>query len=98
MAESRILDDRSLDILFRSARTFNGWKDQDISDVLIHAVYDLMKWAPTSANSFPARFAFVRSPAAKARLKPHLDAGNVDKTMAAPVTAIIAYDLKFYDL
>ena len=98
MTESKILDDRSLDILFRGGRTFNGWKEQDVTDVLVRALYDLMKWGPTSANSFPARFVFVKSPAAKARLKPHLDAGNIDKTMAAPVTAIVAYDLKFYDL
>ncbi len=97
MTENRILDDRSFDILFREARTYNGWDGQDVTNTLIQAVYDLMKWGATSANCCPARFAFVKSPEAKARLKPHLDAGNVDKTMAAPVTAIIAYDLKFYD-
>jgi 3-hydroxypropanoate dehydrogenase len=97
MAESKILDDRSFDILFREARTFNGWKEQDVTNIMIQAIYDLMKWGPTSANSCPARFAFVKSPEAKARLKPYLDEGNVSKTMAAPVTAIIAYDLKFYD-
>src|SRR5688500_6933575 len=98
MTESKILDDRSLDILFRGARTFNGWKEQDVTDVLDRALYDLMKWGATSANSFPARFVFVKSPAAKARLTPHLDAGNIDKTMAASVTAIVAYDPQFYHL
>ena len=95
--DSKIIDDRGLDILFRTARTYNGWKDRDVSDVLIQAVYDLMKWGPTSANCCPARFLFVKSKEGKERLKPHLMPGNVDKTMAAPVTAIIAYDLKFYE-
>lgn len=97
MTASKILDDRSFDILFREARTYNKWTGDEVSDVLIKAVYDLMKFGPTSANSCPARFVFVKSPEAKARLKPHLDGGNVKKTMAAPLTAIIAYDLKFYD-
>lgn len=95
--DSRILDDRSLDILFRSARTHNRWLDRPVSDVLIQAIYDLMKWGATSANCSPARFLFLKTPEAKGRLKPYLDAGNIDKTMQAPVTAVIAYDLKFYD-
>jgi 3-hydroxypropanoate dehydrogenase len=97
MTTQKILDDHSLDILFREARTQNGWKEQDVADVLLRAIYDLMKWGPTSANSSPARFLFIKSKAAKERLKQHLDAGNVTKTMAAPVTAIIAHDMKFYD-
>ncbi|MBI2235204.1 MAG: malonic semialdehyde reductase [Micavibrio aeruginosavorus] len=97
MTENNILDDRSLDTLFRAARTYNGWLDKDVSDVLLQAVYDLAKWGPTSANSCPARFVFVKSKAAKERLRPHLGAGNVDKTMAAPVTVIVGYDMKFYD-
>lgn len=97
MTDSKILDDRSFDILFREARTYNNFTGVEVSDVLIKAVYDLMKFGPTSANCCPARFVFVKSPEAKARLKPHLDAGNAEKTMAAPLTAIIAYDLKFYD-
>lgn len=97
MTENSILDDHSLDILFRAARTYNGWQDKDVSDVLLQAVYDLAKWGPTSANSCPARFVFVKSKAAKERLRPHLGAGNVDKTMAAPVTVIVGYDMKFYD-
>lgn len=97
MTDSKILDDRSFDILFREARTYNSFTGAEVSDVLIKAVYDLMKFGPTSANCCPARFVFVKSPEAKARLKPHLDAGNTEKTMAAPLTAIIAYDMKFYD-
>lgn len=97
MSDTKILDDRGFDILFREARTHNRWQNREVSDVLIRAMYDLMKFGPTSANMCPARFAFVKSQAAKDRLKPHLDAGNVEKTMAAPVTVIIANDLKFYD-
>ncbi len=94
---SNILNDQSLDAIFRTARTYNGWQDRDVSDVLIQAVYDLMKWGPTSANSCPARFLFVRTKEAKERLKPFMDEGNRDKTMKAPFTAIIANDLKFYE-
>ncbi len=91
------LDDRSLDIIFRSARTHNEWLDKPVSDTLIRQIYDLMKWAPTSANSSPARFVFVRSPAAKERLLPALAPGNLEKTRAAPVTAIIAHDSEFHE-
>ncbi len=97
MPENRILDDRSMDILFRAARTHNAWTPEPVSDVLLQAVYDLMKWGPTSANCCPARFAFLKSKESKERLRPYLDKGNIDKTLAAPVTAIIACDLKFYD-
>jgi nitroreductase len=97
VTNSKILDDRSLDVLFRDARSHNTWQGHDVADVLIRAVYDLMKFGPTAANSCPARFVFVKSPEAKARLKPHLDQGNVNKVMTAPVTVIIGYDLKFYD-
>ena len=96
-AHGKILDDQALDTIFREARTFSKWQTADVSDVLIKAVYDLMKFGPTEANSCPARFVFVKTPEAKARLKPHLDAGNVEKTMDAPVTVIIAYDIKFFD-
>ncbi|WP_435641469.1 malonic semialdehyde reductase [Micavibrio aeruginosavorus] len=96
-ADSRILDDRALDILFRDARSYNGWTDEPVSDVLLHALFDLLKMGPTSANSSPARFVFVKTPEAKERLKPCLDAGNVNKTMSAPVTVLIAHDRKFYD-
>lgn len=98
MASNNILDDQALDILFREARTHRKWQNKEVSDVLIKAVYDLMKLGATEANTCPARFVFVKTPEAKMRLKPHLDAGNVDKTMTAPLTAIIAYDIKFYEL
>ena len=95
--ENKIIDDRGLDILFREARTVNGWNPGTVSDVLIQAVYDLMKWGPTSSNCCPGRFLFVKSKEAKEKLRPHLSAGNVEKTMAAPVTVIIANDLEFYE-
>lgn len=91
------LDDRSLDILFRDAHTHRHWLDKPVGDVLLHQIYDLMKWAPTSANCCPARFVFVRSAAAKQRLLPAMAPGNVEQTRTAPVTAIIAYDLEFYE-
>ena len=83
------LDDAALDILFRKARTQNGWLPTPVSDAELQAIYDLMKWGPTSANCCPARLVFLRTPEAKARLLPALSPGNVDKTKAAPVTAII---------
>ena len=91
------LDDRSLDIIFREARTHNVWLDKPVSDTLLHQIYDLMKWAPTSANSCPARFVFVRSEQAKQRLLPAMSPGNREKTRSAPVTVIIAYDTEFYE-
>jgi len=87
----------ALDILFRKARTHNAWLPQPVSDDLLRQIYDLMKWGPTSANSSPARIVYLRTPEAKERLKPALSPLNVDKTMQAPVTAILAYDLKFYE-
>jgi 3-hydroxypropanoate dehydrogenase len=90
------LTDEALDTIFRKARTHTAWTDQPVTEETLYQVYDLMKWGPTSANSSPARFFFIRSKEAKQRLKPVLSPGNVDKTMAAPVTVIVAYDLKFY--
>lgn len=90
------LPDDALDQLFRTARTHRAWSGQPVSDATLRAVYDLMKFGPTSSNSSPGRIVFVRSAAAKEKLRPALDAGNVDKTMAAPATAIVAYDLQFY--
>jgi len=87
----------SLDILFRKARTHRAWLPKPVSDDLLRELYDLMKWGPTSANCCPVRILFLRTPEAKQRLKPTLSPGNVDQTMKAPVTAVIAYDLKFYD-
>jgi 3-hydroxypropanoate dehydrogenase len=92
------LPSNALDQLFRTARTQNKWLDTPVSDETIHALYDLLKWGPTSANASPARFLFLRSPEAKAKLKEALSPGNVEKTMTAPVTVIVAHDPKFYDL
>lgn len=91
------LDDRALDRLFREARTHNKWTDRPVPDAKLRELYDLLKWGPTSANASPARFVFVRTPEGKAKLKPALSAGNVEKTMTAPVTVIVAHDLHFYD-
>lgn len=90
------LNEAGLDLLFREARSHNGWLDQPVSDDTLKALFDLMKMAPTSANCSPARILFLRSVEAKERLKPHLMAGNVDKTMSAPVVAIIGHDLDFW--
>jgi 3-hydroxypropanoate dehydrogenase len=90
------LEDAALDQLFRAARTQNAWHDKPVAEATLRQLYDLMKWGPTSANSGPARFVFVRSKEAKARLLPTLAPGNIDKTMSAPVTVIVAYDLLFH--
>lgn len=92
-----ILSDSALDTLFRAARTHRAWADREVSDVLLQAVYDLAKMAPTSANCQPMRVLFVTSPEAKERLRPALDKGNVAQTMAAPATAIVAHDMAFYE-
>jgi 3-hydroxypropanoate dehydrogenase len=84
--------------LFTAARTHNGWLDREVPDALLELALDYAKWGPTSANCSPMRVVFVRSPEAKARLSPALSAGNHDKTMAAPATAIIAFDLNFPEL
>jgi 3-hydroxypropanoate dehydrogenase len=91
------LYDDGLDIIFRDAHTHNGWLPRPVDDGLLRQVYDLAKLGPTSANTCPMRVVFVKTPEAKERLKPALMAGNVEKTMAAPVCAIIATDLRFYE-
>ena len=91
------LDQAGLDLLFNDARTHSHWKDEPVSDDTLRKLYELLRMAPTSGNCSPGRFVFVRSPEAKARLKPALDEGNVAKTMAAPVTAIVATDFEFYE-
>ncbi len=91
------LDDAALDEIFRAARTYRSWQQRPVAEDTLHAIYALMKWGPTSSNCCPARIVFVRTPEAKARLEPALDAGNVRQTMAAPATAIIGYDLEFYE-
>jgi 3-hydroxypropanoate dehydrogenase len=88
----------ALDRLFLKARTRNAWLAKPISDELVRELYDLAKWGPTAANTTPARFVFVRTAAAKERLKPHLTGTNVDKTMTASCCVIVAYDSRFYDL
>ena len=90
------LDAHGLDLMFNKARTHSKWQTQDVPDVLLHQLADLVKMAPTSANCAPARFVFVKSAAAKAKLEPLLAEGNRAKTMSAPVCAIIGYDLEFH--
>lgn len=92
---SNPLDDKALDQLFRTARSHNGWTAQTVGETLLRAVYELAKYGPTSANASPARFVFVSSPEAKARLLPLLSEGNRAKSAAAPVTVIIGQDLDF---
>src|SRR5207244_134894 len=92
------LGDDGLDLLYRNARTHNVWRDEPVPDDLLRRVYDLAKMGPTSANMCPMRITFVKSREAKEKLKPALDAGNADKTMKAPVTAIIAMDVHFYEM
>lgn len=91
------LSDASLDQLFRTARTRNGWQDKALPETLVRAVYDLAKMGPTSANNSPARFLFVMTPEAKARLSPLMAEGNRAKTLAAPCTVIIAIDTDFHE-
>jgi 3-hydroxypropanoate dehydrogenase len=91
------MNDEGLDLIFRQARTHTVWLDEPVDDALLVQIYDLAKMGPTSANMCPMRIVFVKSKAAKEKLKPALDAGNVDKTMAAPVTAIIGMDIRFYE-
>jgi nitroreductase len=93
-----ILSDHALDIVFRNARTRNGWRERPVSMALKQAVYDLTKYGPTSANCSPARFYFIESAEAKARLLTHVADGNKKKVQAAPVCVIIGHDMKFYDL
>jgi hypothetical protein len=92
-----LISQESLEQLFTKARTHNGWLDKPVPDSLLQQVYDLAKWGPTSANSSPARFFFVKSPAAKSKLIECVAPGNVDKTKAAPVTVIIAEDREFFE-
>jgi 3-hydroxypropanoate dehydrogenase len=91
------LPDAALDQIFRHARTFPAFQDQPVSPETLQQIYDLMKWGPTTMNTNPCRIVFVLSAAAKSKLAPALSASNVDKTMAAPATAILAYDLEFYE-
>ncbi|MGC3985410.1 MAG: malonic semialdehyde reductase [Pseudorhodoferax sp.] len=91
------LDAAALAALFLDARSHNGWTDAPVSDALLRQLYVLVRMGPTSANCSPARFVFVRTPEGKARLAPALSKGNLDKTMAAPVTVVVAWDTAFYE-
>lgn len=91
------LTEQGFDLLFRSAHTAYAWLDKPVPDALLRQVHDIMRFGPTSANSCPLRITFVRSAEAKARLKPFLMDDNIEKTMQAPATAIMAYDMQFYD-
>ena len=91
------LDQNTLAQLFTEARSHNGWQDLPVADSLLEQLYDLVKMGPTSANCSPARFVFVRTRQGKEMLKPCLSSGNLEKTMSAPVTVIVAYDSRFYD-
>jgi 3-hydroxypropanoate dehydrogenase len=93
----KTVTDDALDLIFREARTHTHWRDEPVDDALLRQVYDLAKLGPTSANMCPLRIVFVKSQEAKEKLKPCLDAGNVEKTMRAPVTAIMGMDVHFYE-
>lgn len=94
---SQPLNDAALATLFTDARSHNGWIEQSIADDVLRQLYDLLKMAPTSANCSPGRFVFLRSTAAKERLAPALSKGNLEKTMSAPVSVIVAWDTAFYE-
>jgi 3-hydroxypropanoate dehydrogenase len=94
--ERKMLDDKALDTIFRQARTQNAFSGT-VSDAQLRELYDLLKWGPTTMNTQPARMVFLRSKEAKEKLRPALSPGNLDKTMSAPVTTIIAFDLMFYE-
>src|SRR5437667_4675988 len=91
------ISDEVIDQIFRKARTQNVWRDIEVLDEMLRRLYDTLKWGPTSANSTPARFVFVKTDAAKAKLIPFIAEGNREKTRTAPVTVIVAQDLEFYE-
>jgi 3-hydroxypropanoate dehydrogenase len=91
------LDDAALDQLFRAARSHRGWQMREVPDNLLHELYELTKWGPTSANSCPARIVFVKSASARAKLLECMIPGNVEKTRSAPVIAVIGMDVEFYE-
>ncbi|HEY5624670.1 MAG TPA: malonic semialdehyde reductase [Gammaproteobacteria bacterium] len=92
-----IVDKASLQQLFFDARSYNGWTGEAVSDAQLRRLYDIMKMGPTAFNCCPARFVFLRSDDSKERIRPHLRPNNISKTMTAPVVAIIAYDLRFFE-
>jgi 3-hydroxypropanoate dehydrogenase len=92
-----VIEDKALDQLFRAARSHNGWKDTPVSDVHLRALYEIVKWGPTTSNSQPQRILFLRTQKEKDRLKPAMSPSNQEKTITAPVVAILAYDLKYWE-
>ncbi|MBJ7311964.1 malonic semialdehyde reductase [Rugamonas sp. CCM 8940] len=92
-----MLNDTALDTLFYAARTHNGWQPREVGDAQLEHLFDLLKWAPTAANSSPARLVFVKSAEAKARLLPCMAPGNQAKVEQAPVTVIVGMDMEFYE-
>jgi len=92
-----ILSDQALDQLFRKARTHNGWQDKPVEDAVLRQLTELVLLGPTSANSSPGRFVYVKTPEGKEKLRPALSPGNLEKTMAAPVTVIVGMDMAFYE-
>jgi len=91
------IDEAGLDLLFRDARCHDKWTDMPVPDETLRTLFDILKYGPTSANSSPARFVFLRTPEAKERLRPALSSANREKTISAPVVAIVAQDPHFYD-
>jgi 3-hydroxypropanoate dehydrogenase len=91
------IGDAALDQLFRAARSHDGWTSEPVSDATLRQLYDIVKWGPTTSNSQPQRVLFLRTPAAKARLAPALSRSNQEKTLTAPVVAILAYDVRYYE-
>ncbi len=96
-ADLAVIDRKALDTLYFAARSQNGWGSKPVTQAELAAIYDIAKWGPTSVNCQPQRIVFLTTTTAKERLKPALTPGNVDKTMAAPVVAILAFDLNFYE-
>ena len=92
-----MLDGKSIDKILREARTHNGFQNKPVTDAQIRELYEMLRWGPTSSNSQPARFVFVRTKEGKEKLRPALSSGNTAKTMEAPVTAIVAYDTQFHE-
>ena len=97
ITKTRTLSEEALEQILTEARTHSIWLPVPVSDELLIQIYNLMKWGPTSANCCPARIVFVKSPEAKAKLLPCMAEGNVEKTKTAPVTAVIAQDMEFYE-